>query len=98
VLTQIGGTFAGRAAASLLSAVGLPELIAQTQEQFESIAIELTTQPMALAAIKDKLARNRLATPSFNTKLYTRHIESAYVTMYQSHQSGLLPDHIYISE
>jgi predicted O-linked N-acetylglucosamine transferase (SPINDLY family) len=98
VLTQIGGTFAGRVAASLLTAVGLPELIAQTQEQFESMAIELTTQPMALAAIKAKLARNRLATPLFNTELYTRNIESAYVTMYQRHQSGLLPDHIYISE
>jgi protein O-GlcNAc transferase len=98
VLTQIGETFAGRVAASLLTAVGLPELIARTPEQFESMAIELATNPAALAAIKDKLAQNRLAKPLFKTALYTRHIESAYVAMYQRHQAGLLPDHIDVPE
>jgi len=98
VLTQIGETFAGRVAASLLTAVGLPELIVQTQEQFESVAIELATKPQLLAAIKDKLSENRLTKPLFDTKLYARHIESAYATMYHRHQNGLLPDHIYVAE
>jgi protein O-GlcNAc transferase len=98
VLTQMGETFAGRVAASLLTAIGLPELIIQTQEQFESIAIELATRPELMAAIKDKLVENRLTKPLFNTKLYTRHIESAYAGMYQRHQNGLLPDHIYVAE
>jgi predicted O-linked N-acetylglucosamine transferase (SPINDLY family) len=96
VLTQIGETFAGRVAASLLAAIGLPELIAQTEQQFEDMAIELATQPEALAAIKDKLAQNRLTKPLFDTRLYTQHIESAYVAMYQRHQNGLSPDHIYV--
>jgi protein O-GlcNAc transferase len=98
VLTQIGGAFAGRVAASLLTAIGLPELITQTQEQFESTAIELATEPMAWAAIKNKLALNRLATPLFNTTLYTRHIESAYATMIERHQNRLLPDHIHVPQ
>jgi protein O-GlcNAc transferase len=98
VLTQIGETFAGRVAASLLTAIDLPELIAQTPQQFESMAIELATRPEALAAIRDKLAQNRLTKPLFDTKLYTRHIESAYVAMYQRHQNGLSPDHIYVPE
>ena len=45
VLTQIGETFAGRVAASLLTAVDLPELITRTPEQFENLAIELATRP-----------------------------------------------------
>jgi protein O-GlcNAc transferase len=98
VLTQIGETFAGRVAASLLTAVGLPELIVQTQDQFESMAIELATRPDRLAAIKGKLAENRWTKPLFNTKLYTRHLESAYATAYRRYQSGLLPDHIYVAE
>jgi protein O-GlcNAc transferase len=98
VLTQIGETFAGRVAASLLTAIGLPELIVQTQEQFERRAIELATRPELMAAIKDKLAENRLTKPLFDTKLYTRHIESAYATAYQRHQNGLPPDHIYVAE
>jgi protein O-GlcNAc transferase len=98
VLTQIGETFAGRVAASLLTAIGLPELIAQTPEQFESIAIELATQPMRLAAIRAKLAQNRATMPLFDTGLYTRHLERAYEAMHQRHQSGLRPDHIHIPE
>jgi protein O-GlcNAc transferase len=94
VLTLIGETFAGRVAASLLTAIGLPELIARTPEQYESMAIELATHPAALAAIRDKLARNRLGTPLFDTASYTRHLESAYATMYRRYQDGLGPDHI----
>jgi protein O-GlcNAc transferase len=98
VLTQIGETFAGRVAASLLTAVGLPELIARTEAQFESMAVELAAAPAALAAIKDKLAQNRLTKPLFNTTLYTRHIESAYMAMHQRHQAGLPHDHIMVPE
>jgi predicted O-linked N-acetylglucosamine transferase (SPINDLY family) len=98
VLTQIGETFAGRVAASLLTAIGLPELIVQTQEQFESMAIELATRPELMTAIKCKLAENRPTKPLFNTKLYTRHLESAYAAMYQRYQGGLSPDHIYVPE
>jgi protein O-GlcNAc transferase len=98
VLTQIGETFAGRVAASLLTAIGLSELIVETQEQFENLAIELATRPERLAAIKGKLAENRLTKPLFNTKLYTRHLESAYAAVYQRYQGGLLPDHVYVAE
>jgi predicted O-linked N-acetylglucosamine transferase (SPINDLY family) len=96
VLTQIGETFAGRVAASLLTAIGLPEMIAESQEQFESKAIDLATQPRVLASIKNKLLQNRSTTPLFNTQLYVRHIESAYVRMYQRHQNGLPPEHIHV--
>jgi predicted O-linked N-acetylglucosamine transferase (SPINDLY family) len=96
VLTQIGETFAGRVAASLLIAIGLPELIAGTPEEFESIAIELASRPAALAAIKAKLAQHRSTQPLFDTKSYARHIESAYAMMVERHQNGLSPDHIHV--
>jgi protein O-GlcNAc transferase len=98
VLTQIGESFAGRVAASLLTALDLPELIARTPEQFESMAIELATNPEALAAIKARLAQNRSTKPLFDTGLYTKHIESAYLAMFRRHQKGLVPDHIYVPE
>ena len=97
VLTQIGETFAGRVAASLLNAVGLPELIAETQEQFESMAVELATTPERLAAIRHRLAQNRATKPLFNTQLFTRHLEGAYAAMYSRRQNGLLPDHIHVA-
>ena len=50
-----------------------------------------------LATIKRKLAENRLTTPLFDTKLFTKHIEAAYIGMYERYQAGLSPDHIVIS-
>jgi predicted O-linked N-acetylglucosamine transferase (SPINDLY family) len=97
VLTQIGETFAGRVAASLLNAIGLHELIATTARQYEEIAIELAINPEKLAAIKTKLANNRLSTPLFDTQLFTRHIENAYEAMYERHRMRMPPDHIYVS-
>ena len=97
VLTQIGETFAGRVAASLLNAIGLDELIATTARQYEELAIELAINPEKLAAIKTKLANNRLSTPLFDTQLFTRHIETAYEAMYERHRMRMPPDHIYVS-
>jgi protein O-GlcNAc transferase len=96
VLTCLGNTFAGRAAASLLNAIGLPELITTTLEAYEQMAIDLATRPEKLAIIKRKLAQNRLTTPLFDTKLFTKHIEAAYTEMYERHRIGLPPDHIII--
>ena len=92
VLTQIGGTFAGRVAASLLTAIDLPELITTTAEQFENMAIELATRPEMLAALKGKLAQNRSTKPLFDTRSYARHLESAYATMHRRVLEGLGPD------
>jgi predicted O-linked N-acetylglucosamine transferase (SPINDLY family) len=96
VVTCLGETFAGRVAASLLKAVHLPELITTTLEDYERLAIQLATNPEKLARIKRMLAENRLTTPLFNTKMYTKHIEAAYNEMYERHQSGLAPDCIII--
>src|SRR5262249_21582349 len=98
VLTQIGDTFAGRVAASLLNAIGLPELIASKPQDYEDLAIELATNHEKLAVIKRKLTSNRLTTPLFNTQLFAARIEAAYSAMYERYQADLPPDHIYVPE
>ena len=97
VLTLMGKSFASRVAASLLSAIGLPELITNTQEEYEALAIELALNPMKLADIKLKLDNNRLTTPLFDTLCFTKNIETAYIDMYGRHHAGLEPDHISIA-
>ena len=96
VLTCIGKSFASRMAASLLNAVNLPEMITTTQEQYESLAIELATNPDKLKIIKDKLVDNLPTAPLYDTSLFARQLESAYVAMYDRYQQGLDPDHIYV--
>jgi predicted O-linked N-acetylglucosamine transferase (SPINDLY family) len=97
VLTRLGQTYAGRVAASLLKAAGLPELITETPGDYARLAIELAMDAPQLAAIKERLATNRLTLPLFDTALFTRHIEAAYMSMWQRHQAGLPPEHIVIA-
>jgi protein O-GlcNAc transferase len=84
--------------ASLLSVIGLPELVTATPQAYEELAIELATSSGKLRAIKDKLDRNRLITPLFDTQRYTRHIEMADAELHRRHREGLPPDHIHIGE
>jgi len=96
VLTRIGNSFASRHAASILNAVNLPELITTKQEEYESLAIELATDPEKLNSVKNKLVSNLPTAPLYNTALFTEHLESAYTTMYDRYYKGLEPDHIYV--
>jgi predicted O-linked N-acetylglucosamine transferase (SPINDLY family) len=96
VLTLMGQSFASRVAASLLSAIDLPELITSTQEEYEGLAIELALNPKKLAYIKCKLEANRLTAPLFDTPLFTKNIETAYIKMMERYHADLEPDHIAI--
>jgi len=97
ILTLIGDTFAGRVGASLLNAVGLPELVVSTPQEYEELAVDLAANPEKLAAMKQKLSGNRLTKPLFNTQMYTRHIEQAYLAMFERYQTGLAPADISIN-
>ena len=96
LLTCTGESFASRVATSLLNAIHLPELITLTQEKYESLAIELATTPAKLQEIRQKLQRNRLMTPLFDTIMFTRDIEEAYKSIYERYQGDLPPDHIFV--
>jgi predicted O-linked N-acetylglucosamine transferase (SPINDLY family) len=91
VLTVLGPTLVARVAASLLCAIGLPELIADSPESYETMALTLARNPAALAAIKAKLARNRHTHPLFDTPRLTRDLETAYQTMWERQQRGEPP-------
>jgi len=79
-----------------LNAVNLPELIKTNQEEYELFAIELAMNPEKLKIVKDKLVNNLLTAPLYDTPLFTKNLESAYLAMYDRYQNGLDPDHIYV--
>ncbi len=96
VVTRTGATFSSRVAASVLNAIELPELITETQEAYEALAVELAVNPLRLTEIKNKLELNRLTAPLFDTARFTKHIETAYREMHERAQAGLPPDHIVV--
>jgi protein O-GlcNAc transferase len=78
VLTRLGKGFAARVCASLLRAVGLPDMVAESAEDYERRALHLATDRAALGAIRARLAEARETAPLFDSLAFTRHIEEAY--------------------
>jgi predicted O-linked N-acetylglucosamine transferase (SPINDLY family) len=91
VLTYLGDSFAGRVAASLLEAVGLPDMVMRSLEDYEARALELAHDPVALSEVRERLVRNRATHALFDTVRFTRNLESAYEQMVKRYRSGEPP-------
>jgi predicted O-linked N-acetylglucosamine transferase (SPINDLY family) len=98
VLTRIATTFAGRVAASLLRAVGLPELVTESHEDFEELAVKLAQDRELLAGLKAKLKKNRDTAPLFDTVQITRDLEAIYAEMVRRQRDGRAPEPFAIGE
>ncbi len=91
VLTCVGSTFAGRVAASLLHAIGLPELVTHSLADYEAKAVFFATDGAALAELKTKLASQREVSALFDTARFTRNLESAFAAMRDRTAGGEAP-------
>ncbi|AFZ26553.1 TIGR03032 family protein [Cylindrospermum stagnale PCC 7417] len=98
VITCPGTTFASRVAASLLTAVGLPELVTANLQEYEQLAINLAKSPGELLQLKQKLAQNRTTHPLFDTSRFTRNLEQAYSKMWEVYAAGKSPQSIQVSD
>ncbi len=98
VVTKQGKQFAARVAASLLRAVRLPELIAETEEEYEKRILELASAPDKLSSIKTRLAENRMKEPLFDTWRYTRNFEHGLRQAYDLYFEGKPPEDIWVKE
>ncbi|MGE0734754.1 MAG: tetratricopeptide repeat protein [Alphaproteobacteria bacterium] len=94
VLTLIGSHFASRVAASLLKAVGLPDLVKDSLPAYEAAAVDLARDPAAAAALRARLAVNRTTTPLFDSERFTRNLEAAYEEMMRLYRAGDQPQAI----
>jgi protein O-GlcNAc transferase len=91
VLTCRGSAFAGRVAASLLDAAGLPELVTENLEQYEALALRLATDAALLGGLRQRLEQGVAGSRLFDSDRFRRHIEAAYLTMWERRQRGEKP-------
>ena len=96
VLTWAGTTFAGRVAASLLTAVNLPELIAASPEEYEELAVHLAAEPRRLGELKSRLVEQRGSAPLFDTPRFVQLWESALHRIHERQLAGLSPEHMWV--
>jgi protein O-GlcNAc transferase len=91
LVTCAGTTFAGRVTGSLLRAIGLPELVTCSLEEYEALALRLSRDGDLLAALRARLARNKSTHPLFDTERFARNIEVAYRRMWERSRAGRPP-------
>ena len=82
VLTCMGESFASRVAASLLNAIEMPELITNSIQEYEELAIVIGKDPQRVVALKQKLENNKLTTPLFDSDLFIQNFEIALNRFY----------------
>jgi len=92
VITCAGGGFASRVAASALTAVGLPELIGDSLEEYGHLALGLALDTRKRQDLRARLAANRTTAPLFDTAGHTRGLEAAYEVMHKRAGQGLMPE------
>ena len=98
VITVEGKHFASRASSSMLKAAGLPEMVTDSVDQYETLAISLAHRSDELQAIREKLKKNSATKPLFKTIVFTRNLESAYQEMWQRFLEGKQPQVIEVRE
>jgi predicted O-linked N-acetylglucosamine transferase (SPINDLY family) len=92
MVTLPGDALAARMSGSLLHAIGMPELVTSSRDEYRSLAVRLGQDEALLARTKAKLEANRRTQPLFDTERFRRHIEAAYEIMWRRHQSGEAPE------
>lgn len=97
VLTRAGEAFASRVAASLLTALGVPELICSDQASFEARAIALAQDLPQLQSLRQRILHNRDTAPLYNSSQFALDLERGYLRAFERHQQGLAPEHIEIA-
>lgn len=98
VLTLKGDTFPGRVSASLLTAIGLPQLITYSEDEYVDLAIDLAKNPIKMQEMKAKLSKNIATEPLFNSNNFSKNIELVFSKMMARYSAGLMPETIYVKD
>jgi predicted O-linked N-acetylglucosamine transferase (SPINDLY family) len=94
VLTVLGDSFVARAAASMVTAAGLPELVASNLEQYTGIARKFARDRSRLRDLRERLVAERMQCDLFDCARYTRDFEALITRMVERLDRGLTPEHL----
>jgi protein O-GlcNAc transferase len=84
VITLAGNTHASRVGVSLLSNIGLTELIANTDEEYVKIAVSLAKDLKRLQSLRKRLRQTMAQSPLTDAKRFTANLEMCYRAMWDN--------------
>ena len=88
VVTCTGDTLASRNPGSQLRAIGLPDMVTSTLDEYEALALRLASDPRALATVRARLAENRSTYPLFDMARYARDLEDGLLRLWRDYETG----------
>lgn len=88
MIARMGETFASRVSGSLLTAVGLHELVTYTDDEYLTLADALAKDRPRCSAYRQHLANARLSAPLFDTRCFARDMGRLFRAMWQNHLRG----------
>ncbi len=94
ILTLKGKSFASRVASSLLNSIKVTELITESEDDYEKLALKISKDKIYLESIVSKIKKNKLSSNLFKSEVYTKNIEKAYSMTYQRFVNGETPKNI----
>jgi protein O-GlcNAc transferase len=98
LITLQGDHFASRVSASILTAMGLPELITSSLGEYQNLAVQLARQREQLHEIRQRLISNRNTAPLFDTPRFVVNLENAFKQMWKIFRNGEAPRHLEVNE
>jgi protein O-GlcNAc transferase len=98
VVTMIGRHFISRAPASILTHVGLSDLVTETPEEYLNLAVTLGMNRTLTVMIREKLKKNRATAPLFDSKRFVKNFEKGLMTMWETFMKGKGPEQIRVNE
>jgi predicted O-linked N-acetylglucosamine transferase (SPINDLY family) len=72
LVTKMGETFASRVAASILQSMGLPDLVANDDDEYLNIVLNLAQHPERLETVRHTIAAHKKVSPLFDTPRFAR--------------------------
>ncbi len=96
VVAKKGNQFASRVSSSLLSAIGLRELITESDKEYVDRAIQLCRNYGEVERIKEKIRINKRTTPLFDTRKFARNLEEAFIQVWNRYLHNFRAEHVYI--
>ena len=94
VITVRGQNIPSRATASMLTSLGVEELITYDLDAYKALALKLATNVKELESIRDKIRKNAKTSTLFNTEASVRNLENAYQRVWKNFARGIKPHSI----
>ena len=98
VLGLSGQTFSARVSESLLTTLGLPDLVMRTLPQYQARAIELAKHPEQRAALRKRLEQGKQDSALYRPAQIARWLEQGLQIAHARYTQGLKPDHIMVQQ